>query len=138
MEKPDLMLTRARISTGRLKCLVAAISIFALSGCRLTGDNPTSLTLGILGGDDQIAPAGTVFPESLRVIVVDQFGFSTEGVTIAWAITSGGGSLSETSTKSDVDGVSSVTYTAGATAGRATITATVTGLGTVTFGETIT
>jgi len=132
------MITRARIATARLKCLAAAVSIFALSGCRLSSDNPSSLTLGVLGGDEQTAAAGSVFPEPLRVIVVDQFGFSTEGVTIAWAITSGGGSLDATSTRSDADGTSSVTYTAGPTAGRATITATVIGIGTVTFGETIT
>ena len=79
-----------------------------------------------------------MFPDPLRVIVIDQFGFSMEGVTVAWAIIAGGGSLSDASTNSDVDGVSSVTYTAGPTAGPARITATVIGLGTITFGETIT
>jgi hypothetical protein len=132
------MITRARISAARLTCLAGAISILALSACKLSGDDHTSLTLGVIGGDDQIAAAGTVFPDSLKVVVLDQFGLSTEGVTIAWAITSGGGSISAASTISDLDGLSAVSYTAGPTAGHATITATVIGIGTVTFVETIT
>lgn len=128
----------ARLTTARFKLLSAAIAIVALAACKLSTDNPISLTLGALKGDNQTAPAGTVFPDSLSVIVLDQYGFSTEGVTVAWAITSGGGSLSADTTTTDVNGISSVTYTAGLTPGRATITATVVGIGFLTFAETIT
>jgi hypothetical protein len=127
-----------RIATGRLKLCSAAIVIIALAGCKLSTDNPISLTLGALGGDNQTAAAGTVFADSLKVIVLDQYGFSTEGVTVAWIITAGGGSLSAASTTTDVNGITSVTYTAGLTPGRATITATVVGIGVLTFTETIT
>lgn len=121
-----------------MKRLAIATSIVLLAACRLSTDKPQSATLGALGGDGQTAAAGTVFPDSLRVIVVDQYGFSTEGVTVAWAITSGGGILSSATTTTDVDGITSVSYTAGMTPGRATITATVAGIGTLTFTETIT
>jgi hypothetical protein len=127
-----------RIATTRLTYLAAAIAIVGLAACKLSTDNPVSLTLGALKGDNQTAAAGTVFPDSLSVIVLDQYGFSTEGTTIVWAITSGGGSLSATSTTTDMNGITSVTYTAGLSAGRATITATLTGVGFLTFTETIT
>lgn len=128
----------ARITTARFKLLSAAMIILAIAACQLSTDDPISLTLGALKGDNQTAPAGTVFPDSLSVIVLDQYGFSTEGVKVAWAITSGGGSLSADTTTTDVNGISSVTYTAGLTPGRATITATVVGIGFLTFAETIT
>jgi len=128
----------ALITTVRFKLLSAAIVIVALAACKLSTDNPISLTLGALKGDNQTAAAGTVFPDSLSVIVLDQYGFSTEGTTVVWAITSGGGSLSATSTTTDVNGITSVAYTAGSSPGRATITATLAGVGFLTFTETIT
>jgi hypothetical protein len=128
----------ALITTVRFKLLSAAIVIVALAACKLSTDIPISLTLGALKGDNQTAAAGTVFPDSLSVIVLDQYGFSTEGTTIVWAITSGGGSLSATSTTTDVNGITSVAYTAGSSPGRATITATLAGVGFLTFSETIT
>ena len=127
-----------RIATARLTYLAAAIAIVGLAACKLSTDNPISLTLGALKGDNQTAAAGTVFPDSLSVIVLDQYGFSTEGTAVVWAITSGGGSLSATSTTTDANGITSVAYTAGLSPGHATITATLTGVGFLTFTETIT
>lgn len=132
------MIIRARIATARLKCLAAAVCIFALGACRLSTDAPRAIRLGIVSGDAQTTAAGTLLPEPLSVAVIDLFGSVKVGVTVTWAITSGGGSLSATSTTTDVDGATSVTYTAGPTPGPATITATVAGIGTVTFSETIT
>jgi adhesin/invasin len=132
------MITRTRIASVRLTIFAAAICIFAAGACKLSADDPISLVLGVLSGDNQSTAAGTPLPDSLKVIVVDQFGFSTEGVTVSWAIASGGGSLSAASTTSDVNGVTGVIYTAGPTVGHATITATVTGIGTLTFAATIT
>lgn len=127
-----------RITAARFKLLSAAIVIVVLGACKLSTDNPVSLTLGALKGDNQTAAAGTVFPDSLSVIVLDQYGFSTEGTTITWAITSGGGSLTQTSTTTDANGITAVVYTAGPSPGRATITATLAGVGFLTFTETIT
>jgi hypothetical protein len=117
---------------------VAVISILALGGCRLTTDAPTPRTLGIISGDSQSATAGSALPEPLTVIVIDQYGSPSASVTVTWAITSGGGSLSAASTTTDANGVTSVTYTTGLTPGSATITATVAGIGTLTFLATIT
>jgi hypothetical protein len=131
-------MTRARIAFGWRRNVAVAISILALGGCRLTTDAPTPHTFAIISGDSQSATAGTALPQPLIVIVLDQYGGSVANVTVTWAIASGGGGLSSPSTTTDANGVTSVTYTTGPTPGSATITATVAGIGTLTFPETIT
>jgi hypothetical protein len=131
------MLIRARIATVR-RTAVAFVSILALGACKLTSDAPRPQLLGITAGDAQMAPAGTELQVPLGVIVLDQFSVGVVDVGVTWAITSGGGSLSATSTTTNASGVTSVTYTAGPTPGMATITATVPQIGTLTFKETIT
>ena len=119
----------------RLLALVAAISVW--TACSLSTDAPVAQTAAINEGDGQTAPAGTAFPTPLSVIVVDQYGFVMENIQVVWAIRVGGGSLSATDTRTNAQGISSVTYTAGPTAGIATITATIAGIGTLNFSETI-
>jgi adhesin/invasin len=118
--------------------VAVGISILALAGCTLTTDAARPSILGYISGDVQTAAAGTALAEPLTVIVIDQYGSALSNVTVSWAIVSGGGSLSAASTPSDLNGVAQVTYTAGPTAGSATITATVAGVGTLTFTATIT
>jgi len=122
----------------RALTLTGIAGLLTLGACKLTSDRPKPFTLGIVSGDPQSTPAGTTPPSPLGVIVLDQYGFAAAGVTVTWAITAGGGSLSAQSTTTDVAGLTSVTYTAGPTPGPATITATVTSIGTLTFHVTIT
>src|SRR5512132_1697049 len=130
------MLTKAR-HTALLR-LTTIAAILVVGACKLTSDARRPDTLGIVGGDGQTAAAGTPLPSPLGVIVVDQYGFAMPDVTVTWAITSGGGSLSAAATTTDASGLTSVTYTAGPTPGAATITATVIGIGTLMFNATIT
>jgi hypothetical protein len=100
----------------------------------------------MVSGNDLPVAAGAELSEALAVVVIDQYGLAMRDITVAWAITSGGGSLTAAggasgttlSTPTNENGNASVSYTAGPTAGFATITATVSGLGTLTFTETIT
>ena len=129
------MLFRLRRFAGpRLVYLAAALVI---AGCSLSTDAPAAQTGAINDGDGQTAPAGTALPTPLSVIVVDQYGFVIENVRVTWDIRSGGGSLSATDTRTNADGVSSVVYTAGPTAGTAVITADIAGVGVLNFTETI-
>lgn len=121
-----------------LRKLMVLMGILSLAACTLTTDAPRPQVLAITGGENQETPANTPLPNPLGVIVIDQYGFAMTGITVTWAITSGGGMLSATSTQTDENGSASATYTAGPTAGTATITATVAGIGTLTFTETIT
>ncbi|MFL5639190.1 MAG: Ig-like domain-containing protein [Gemmatimonadaceae bacterium] len=125
------------LSSRRLK-LAFGISVLLLAACTLTTDAPRPYILAITSPEPQTTMVGTPLPSPLGVGLVDQYGSAMSDVTVTWAITAGGGTLSATSTQTDGNGRASVTYTAGNTAGTATITATVAGLGTLTFTETIT
>jgi hypothetical protein len=117
--------------------LAALVGMLALVGCSVSTAPPTPHVLGIIAGDAQTGtPAGTDVPAPLSVIVIDQYGFASPNVTVTWAVTSGGGSVSAASTQTDDNGTASVVFTAGPVAGSATINATVTSIGTVTFHET--
>jgi hypothetical protein len=108
------------------------------SGCQLSTDAPAAQTAAINGGDAQTGAVNTAFPVPLSVIVVDQYGFVMQNIQVTWAVRNGGGTLSATDTKTSADGIASVVFTAGATPGISTITATVAGIGTLNFSETAT
>ena len=129
---------RDRAVAGWRRSAAVGISILALAGCSLTTDAPRPHTLAYISGDLQTTTAGTGLADPLTVIVIDQYGSALSNVTVRWAIVSGGGTLSAAATLSDLNGVAQVSYTAGPTAGSATISATVDGVGTLTFTATIT
>ncbi len=70
----------------------------------------------LVKGDAQVAPAGSTLPDSLVVRATDAAGNPVEGVGVSWRIT-GGGSVSDDATASDVDGRAGVVRTLGTTAG---------------------
>ena len=124
------------------------VGLLILSACTLSTDTdaPRPYILSMVSGNDLEVAAGAELSEALAVVVIDQYNFVMHDITVTWAITQGGGTLTASggatgttlSTLTNENGVASVSYTAGATAGDATITATVSGLGTLTFTETIT
>jgi adhesin/invasin len=80
-----------------------------------------------VSGDEQTGVAGTALPAPLVVKVTDEFGNPIEDVTITWT-PEGGGSVSQTSTVTDAQGLTSVTRTLGPTAGAQTTLASAEGL----------
>jgi hypothetical protein len=125
------------------------VSVLVLGACRLSTDSgaPRPYILGMVSGNGLSVAAGAELSEPLAVVVIDQYGLVMPDITVTWAITAGGGSISTSgggsgttlSTITDASGHASVTYTAGPTPGTtASITATVSSLGTLTFMETIT
>ena len=117
-----------------------ALVLLSLLGnaCDLSTDAATAHTASINSGNGQTGPVSTAFPDPLSVIVVDQYGFVMENIQVTWAIRDGGGTLSASETKTNAQGIASVTYTAGPNAGISTITATIVGVGTLEFTETAT
>jgi hypothetical protein len=86
---------------------------------------------------NQQAPAGSPVGTPPGVIVRDQNNAPLPGVTVQFAVTSGGGSVSPASVDTDANGVAQLTiWTLGATAGANSVTATVAGLPPVTFNAT--
>ena len=84
--------------------------------------------IGLVSGDAQAATVNTALPAPFVVRVTDAFANPVAGVTVSWAILSGGGALSVPTSVTDVSGLANVTLTLPSAAGAVTVTATATGL----------
>lgn len=95
---------------------------------------PVATTVAVASGDAQQADIGT--PVALRptVVVRDAAGNAMSGVSVAFAVDSGGGSLTASAATTGADGTaSSGSWTLGANVGSNVVTATVAGLPVVRF-----
>jgi hypothetical protein len=81
----------------------------------------------LVDGEPQFGAAGTEAVAPLRVRVTNLAGDPVSGVTVAWAVTEGGGTLSNDSTETSTEGIAAVTFTYGQV-GDQVITATIPGL----------
>ena len=100
-----------------------------LAGCNKS--DPTDPTIPakmvMVDGQPQTGAAGAVAVAPLRVQVLNLAGDPVAGVAVTWAVTSGGGSLSQTTSQTSSEGIPAVTFTYG-DPGEQTITATIPGL----------
>ena len=88
----------------------------------------------VVAGSSQTSPeVGTRLPLPLTIRVTDAQGQNVSGTNVLWNTASG--SLSASTSLTNVDGVASVEWTLGPFAGTQLATATVTGLPPVTFTE---
>ncbi len=94
---------------------------------------PVATSLSIMSGDAQQTTPNTAIPAPLVVEVKDQNGDLLANETVTWAITSGTGALSTTTSITDANGQASVTYTPDDNTGTTTISATVGTLTAVNF-----
>ena len=113
------------VSTGTDEPLVAVFRATALAS------SPTTMTKA--GGDEQSAEVGRRLADALVVKVVDEHGNGVPGAAVAWAVSTGSGSISPTSGETTATGEAEASWTPGTTTGRQTATASVAGVGTVTF-----
>ncbi|HEU4641454.1 MAG TPA: filamin/ABP280 repeat domain-containing protein [Gemmatimonadaceae bacterium] len=94
-----------------------------------------------VAGDNQSATVGTAVAIAPSVRVTDAFGNNVPGVTVTFAVQSGGGSVTGATPTTDANGVATVgSWTLGPTAGTNTLSATAAGLSgsPVTFTATAT
>ena len=97
---------------------------------------PVTITgFNIVSGNNQTTPVSTAFPQPLVVGVTVSAG-SPAGITVQFSA-SGSVSLSATSATTDSNGHAQVNVTAGSVLGPATVTATIAGVGTLTFQLTV-
>ncbi len=99
-------------------------------------DTPASLILSQLSGDAQTGAAGTTLGQPLQVKVRNAQGTGVGGVAVHWTVTAGGGSVASATTTTDGQGLASVRWTLGSTAGVQTVRAEATGAGSVAFTAT--
>ena len=102
-----------------------------------TGEATVATTLVEISGDGQTGGVGTALADPFVVEVRDQDGDALSGVTVTFAVTGGGGTLSDTSVTTGSNGQAESTLTLGSTVGTNTVTASVSGItGSITFTAT--
>lgn len=111
----------------------AATATAAIGGVSVTftatalASAPTHLVKS--AGDVQNGTPGQPLPVPFAVAALDQYNNPVESVTVVWAVTAGGGSLSATTSKTDGAGIARTTLTMGDSAVTNTVSATSAGLG---------
>lgn len=80
------------------------------------------------GGDMQAALVGNTLEDSVRVQVVDANGNPVPGVTVAWTVSGGDGSVEPESSVADETGFAATAWTLGTAAGENTLIASVDGV----------
>ncbi len=116
--------------TARLPAAVVTFTALATPG-------PVSALVRV-SGDSQTAGRGTALAAPLVVRAVDRFANPVPGVTVAWAVATGGGSITPPSSLTGAQGTATAQWTLGAAAGAQTVTASVGGAVTATFSATAT
>ena len=79
-------------------------------------------------GDDQSSIVSSELSHPCVVVARDRNGHELSGITVAFAVTAGGGTLSTASVTTGSNGRASSTLTLGSTAGTNTVTATASGI----------
>jgi adhesin/invasin len=112
------------MSSRTIRTIVLALVIAA--GCDKEGSGPERLTFTRQAGDSQMAAAGQAVPVAPSVRVAGDGGTGVQGVTVVFAVASGGGTASGATQTTNADGVATVgAWTLGPTVGQNTLTATV-------------
>lgn len=94
-----------------------------------TGVTGVASVMAVNAGDNQAASAGNQVSTPPSVLVTDAFGNPVSGVSVTFAVTSGGGSITGGAQSTNASGIAAVTsWTLGSTAGVNTLSATSTGL----------
>ena len=120
-------------STHGLRQLAVAAFAFAVAGCNVTDVPSSASAISVVSGSGQYTTVGTAAPNPLVVFVSDGTGTPFGGATVSWSVTAGGGTVADSTSTTDATGHATMSYTAGATPGTATIVATVSQAWTTTF-----
>ncbi len=99
-----------------------------------TAGAPTNLA--IESGNGATLQVGSA--HTLEAKVTDTNGVAVSGHTVSWAVASGGGSLSASSSITNASGIASITWTLGSTAGAQSATATASGASGALSGSPLT
>lgn len=112
----------------RMAALVGVALGLACGGDGGGDPGPTPTQMAVSSGNNQVGAAGTMLAQPLAVVVRDVDAEPVSGVTVNWAVGSGGGSVSAATSTTNVGGIATITRTLGANAGTQTATATRAGL----------
>jgi hypothetical protein len=113
-------------STGGASSYTATVA--GLTGSPVTFSATGARNLAKNSGDNQSGVRGTQLANPLVVKVTDNSSNPVQGIRVAWAVVSGGGSVGVASSTTDASGLAQTTATLGSTAGANSYSATVAGL----------
>ena len=99
--------------TNTVEVSVEGISQTVVFRAEATPPPPIPTTLEYVSGDNQSGLTGETLMQPFVVEVHDQYDDPMEGVTVTFVVSIGGGSLSDTSVDSDVNGLARSTLTLG-------------------------
>jgi hypothetical protein len=105
-----------------LTTLLGAAMLFGASACSDSASPHAPAAISVETGDN--ATVGVNAATKLEVMISDAEGNPVAGVTIAWSILSGDGTLSTTTSVTEDDGCAAVMYTAGSASATAAVLAT--------------
>jgi hypothetical protein len=113
-------------------------------GVQAAASNPFDIapaaasTIVAESGDAQVSAVGSSLDQQIVVLVRDSYGNPVPDAPLSWAVTSGGGQLSNSSAQTDASGRGHAVWTLGSTPGEQTATVSSTALPgqTVTFTAT--
>ncbi|HEX6372544.1 MAG TPA: Ig-like domain-containing protein [Longimicrobium sp.] len=133
-------------STGADSAVVVAMGNGSASITATSGSASGAVTVQVsqvptkvqkAAGDGQTAARSSAVPSAPRVLVVDALDNPVPGVSVQFAVTSGGGSVTGATQTTDANGTAAVaSWLMGATLGANTLTATVAGVAPVEFTAT--
>lgn len=124
-------------TTAGVNTLSAASGNLAAVTFTATGLPGAASVLVKTSTDPQTAVAGAAVAAAPSVTVKDANGNAVAGVTVTFAVTAGGGSVTAATQQSSATGVATLgSWTLGTTAGANTVTASATGLPSVSFAGT--
>ncbi|NCY03794.1 MAG: hypothetical protein EBX36_13030, partial [Planctomycetia bacterium] len=119
-------------------------SLLASDGTRSVCTGPFTISAGapasidLSSGDTQSAIVGSPLASPLSVLVTDANHNPVPGARVTWTVSSGNGSLSSASSSTQANGMASVSWTLGTSAGSQSVQATLADLSAVTLTATAT
>ncbi len=117
-----------------LSATIAGLGSVAFTATSIPG---AAVSIAKNGGDNQTAAAGAAVPVPPSVILKDVNGNPVSGVSVNFAVVSGGGSITGSTPVTNAAGVATIgSWTLGSSAGTNALSATVAGLPLVTFTAT--
>ncbi len=125
----------AAAGANTLQAIVSGVGQAEFSATAAAG---AASKIRIVSGNGQNGPAGARLPAQLVVQVLDNADNPVGGVAVAFAVQTGGGSVSPTSAPTGADGRAATGWTLGTSVGAQQVSATATGAGSVQFSATST
>ena len=130
----SLLTLGPNLGTNTVAVSVEDVFQTALFRAEATPPPPIPTTLAYVSGNNQSGLTGEALMQSFIVEIHDQYDDPMEGVTVTFAVSIGGGSLSDTSVDSDINGLARSTLTLGNDLGENIVEVSVEGIAeTVTF-----